>query len=157
MRFHLKHYVLPVTSLQNETLCASGANACGKRKSPKSDKPGFSQKNRVFLLEKLGFSEKLSFSCEKLGFSEKRSLSGRKTKFLRKTKFFSRKTEFFRKTRFLCLKNENIMEGLFSNRKEYTYLYTYIPTYRGRNQECCNNRHYSCTQSKQSMKHLKYL
>ena len=58
---------------------------------------------------------------------------------------------------FLCLKNENIMEGLFSNRKEYTYLYTYIPTYRGRNQECCNNRHYSCTQSKQSMKHLKYL
>ena len=79
----------------------------GKRKSPKSDKPGFSQKNRVFLPEKPGFSEKLSFSGEKLGFSgeklgfsEKLSLSGRKTKFLRKTKFFSRKTKFFRKTRF---------------------------------------------------------
>ena len=66
----------------------------GKRRSPKSDKPGFSQKNRVFLPEKPGFSEKLSFSGEKLGFSEKLSLSGRKTK------FFSRKTKFFRKTRF---------------------------------------------------------
>ena len=29
--------------------------------------------------------------------------------------------------RFLCLKNENIMEGLFSNRKEYTYLPIYLP------------------------------
>ena len=80
-------------------LC-SRVDGYGKRKSPKSDKPGFSQKNRVFLPEKPGFSEKLSFSGEKLGFSEKLSLSGRKTKFLRKTKFFSRKTEFFRKTRF---------------------------------------------------------
>ena len=37
------------------------------------------------------------------------------------------------------------------------YLYTYLPTYSGRNQECCNKRHYLCTQSKQSIKHFKYL
>ena len=79
----------------------------GKPKSPKSDKPGFSQKNSVFSARKTRFFcqkswvfLKTQFSGEELGFSEKLSFSGRKTKFLRKTKFFSRKTEFFRKTRF---------------------------------------------------------
>ena len=48
----------------------------GKRKSPKSDKPSFSQKNRVYLQKNRVY--------------------------LRKTWFFSRKTEFFRKTEFLC-------------------------------------------------------
>ena len=48
----------------------------GKRKSPKSDKPSFSQKNRVYLQKNRVY--------------------------LRKTWFFSRKTGFFRKTKFFC-------------------------------------------------------
>ena len=40
---------------------------------------------------------------------------------------------------FLCLKNENIMEGLFLQ-PEGIHLHIYLYTYRGRNQECCNNR-----------------
>ena len=48
----------------------------GKRNSPKSDKPSFSQKNRVYLQKSRVYQ--------------------------RKTWFFSRKTRFFRKTEFLC-------------------------------------------------------
>ena len=48
------------------------------------------------------------------------------------------------------------MEGLLLNRKEYTYLYTYLPTYLHRNQECCNNRHYLSTQSKQLKRYSTY-
>ena len=33
----------------------------------------------------------------------------------------------------------------------------HLYAYSGRNQECCNNRHYLRTQSKQSIKHLKHL
>ena len=76
------------TTIKISVIDNSNIDVYGKQKSPKSDKLGSSQKNRVFLPEKPGFSEKLSFSREKLGFC-------RKTKFLRKTKFFSRKTRFF--------------------------------------------------------------
>ena len=52
---------------------------------------------------------------------------------------------------FLCLKNENIMEGLLLQPKRI-----HLPTYLYR-EGGCNNRRYSCTQSKQSTKYLKYL
>ena len=77
MNFNVVRFVKKVYRDRNRRF----VSAYGKRKSPKSEKPSFSQKNPVFLSEKLSFSVKLGFSAEKLGFTEKLSFSKRKTEF----------------------------------------------------------------------------